>query len=74
MCFPGNFSQGSTIIVDFILNGEQHQSVRWTSHPSLYREWATCEQFKQEIRSRYEAKGAEVVAIKVIEAVEVEVS
>jgi len=66
-----NLSHGSTIVLDFIRGGEEHRMVSWTSDPTLFKEWAPCADFRQWLREKFEESGAEVLAIKTIEAVEV---
>lgn len=67
--FGINFNRGVMIVVDFTRNGEQHQSIRWSSDP-LACPKADCAH-KEALETFYKSIGAEIISIRKVEFSEI---
>jgi hypothetical protein len=64
---------GSSLVIEFIRNGEHHRTVRWTSDNTLLTDMQKQRQF-EEIKAQYEQLGADVLKISKLETIEVAIS
>lgn len=67
MTFCINSGCGKAIVIEFERNGETHRALRWTSDVELMERLIADPSYKDELRQRFESKGATVLSIGAVE-------